>query len=214
MFGFLKTLKNKGRQYLFGNRGKWNAPGATRRLNNGSSAKRTLLGRIKNKAGDFLFGTRQNRKLSGKLKNSLEAFIEERIPGLGVTKSRQHELTRNESRAIFAQQAAREAAAQLAEIRAAAAAAGVGLEAQPHSPRTAAALKRAEGRLAAAEAAADIFPGLRSERGGMVWHENPLIQARRARARQAPPFRARIKGPTVRRLVERIEGARTRRRRN
>jgi hypothetical protein len=192
MFGFLKTLKNKGRRYLFGNRGKWNAPGATRRLNNGSSAKRTLLGRIKNKAGDFLFGTRQNRKLSGKLKNSLEAFIEERIPGLGLTKSRQHELTRNESRAIFAQQAAREAAAQLAEIRAAVGAAGVGLEAQPHSPRTAAALKRAEGRLAAAEAAADIFPGLRSERGGMVWHENPLIQARRARARQAPPPSERV----------------------
>ena len=84
-----------------GNRGKWNAAGATRRLNNGSSAKRTLLGRIKNRAGDFLFGTRQNRKLLGKLKNSLEAFIEERIPGLGVTKSRQREKTTKEINAAW-----------------------------------------------------------------------------------------------------------------
>ena len=211
MFGFLKTLKNKGRQYLFGNRGKWNASGATRRLNNRSNAKRTLLGRLKNRTGNFLFGTRKNRKLSGKLKNSLEAFIGKRLPGLGVTKSRQHELTRNEGRAFFAQQAAHEAAAQLAQFRAAAAAAGVGLEAQPHSPRTAADLKRAEVRLAAAEAAADMFPGSRSGRGGMVLHENSSMQARRAHARQPPAFRARIKGPMVR--VERIEGVRTRRRR-
>jgi len=84
-----------------GNRGKWNAAGATRKMNNGSNAKRTLLGRIKNRAGDFLFGTRQNRKLPGKLKNSLEAFIEGRLPGLGVTKSRQHEMTTKEINAAW-----------------------------------------------------------------------------------------------------------------
>ena len=205
MFGFLKTLKNKGRRYLFGNRGKWNAHGATRRLNNGSSAKRTLLGRIKNKAGDFLFGTRKNRKLPGKLKNSLEAFIEERIPWLGLTKSRQHELTQNESNAISVQQAAHEAAL-------AAGAVGVGLKAQPNSPRAAAAAtprRAASGSAARAAEAADIFPGLRSERGGMVWYVNPLIQARSARAGQAP-FGAGISGPKVRRLVANIERSMTR----
>jgi hypothetical protein len=101
ILNLLKRAKNRTRQLFMGNRGKWNAAGATRKMNNGSNAKRTLLGRLKNRTGNFLFGTRQNRKLSGKLKNSIEAFLEKRLPSVGVTKSRQHEMTTKEINAVW-----------------------------------------------------------------------------------------------------------------
>ena len=78
MFRFLKTLKNKGRKLLFGNRGVWNRNGTHR-----SSAGRTHLGRLKNKMGIALFGSRKRngRTAFGRGKN----WIEKR---LGLNRSR------------------------------------------------------------------------------------------------------------------------------
>ena len=79
MFGFLKTLKNKGRKLLFGNRGVWNRNGSAR----SAFLTRTPFGRAKNKVGLAMFGSRQSgkRTLLGKGKN----WIEKR---LGLNRSR------------------------------------------------------------------------------------------------------------------------------
>ena len=84
MFRFLKTLKNKGRKLLFGNRGVWNKNGTHR-----SSAGRTYLGRLKNKIGLAMFGSRKRngRTAFGRGKN----WIEKRL-GLNRTRNNMERL--------------------------------------------------------------------------------------------------------------------------
>ena len=78
---FLKTLKNKVRKYVFGNRGRWNIHGLERNM--GRTKKRTLFGRVKNRVGLAIFGSRSGsgRTIPGRVKN----WIEKR---LGLTRSR------------------------------------------------------------------------------------------------------------------------------
>ncbi len=81
---FLKTLKNKVRKYVFGNRGRWNNHGLVRNM--GRTKKRTLFGRVKNRVGLAIFGSRSGsgRTIAGRAKN----WIEKRLERLGLTRSR------------------------------------------------------------------------------------------------------------------------------
>ena len=81
---FLKTLKNKVRKYVFGNRGRWNIHGLERNM--GRTKKRTLFGRVKNRVGLAIFGSRSGsgRTIPGRVKN----WIEKRLERLGLTRSR------------------------------------------------------------------------------------------------------------------------------
>jgi len=102
MFRFLKTLKNRGRQYLFGNRGVWNR-NRTTRTPNGMNTRRTRLGRLKNRVGLAMFGSRApgGRTILGKGKN----WIEKR---LGLNKSRNNTRKLAQQRAAFAELAREE----------------------------------------------------------------------------------------------------------
>ena len=108
---FLKTLKNKVRKYVFGNRGRWNNHGLERNM--WRTKKRTLFGRVKNRVGLAIFGSKDQlpayipnekrsgsgRTIAGRAKN----WIEKRLEGLGLTRSRNDGRLKGLDRALIKQ---------------------------------------------------------------------------------------------------------------
>lgn len=102
MLGFLKTLKNRGRKFVFGNRGRWEESGEKRKMI--GDQKRKLLGKIKNRLGLALFGQRSTKNPNGTRKNARtflgrgKNWIERR---LGLNRSRNNTARNAAARAAW-----------------------------------------------------------------------------------------------------------------
>ena len=102
MLGFLKTLKNRGRKFVFGHRGRWEESGEKRKMI--GDQKRKLLGKIKNRLGLALFGQRSTKNPNGTRKNARtflgrgKNWIERR---LGLNRSRNNTARNAAARAAW-----------------------------------------------------------------------------------------------------------------
>ena len=96
VINFLKHVrKGNFRQAFMGNRGKWSSSGKRRlhKNNTTKSAKRTMIGKLKNWIGLGLFGPRlkngkNGRTMLGKTKNYFESALRKHFTRLGTRKSR------------------------------------------------------------------------------------------------------------------------------